>query len=110
MGWLKRAPPADHRQRQAAFPPSRFTALRRALRVDPNAYARSRNHLDGAVTSLSPYVTHGLLPADELFDLWRRRLGLSLRDKLLGELAGGSFSTMSGIIAARPFCRTLGRG
>lgn len=91
MDWFTRAPPADHLQRQEAFPPSRFTALRRALRADPKAYARSRNHLDGAVTALSPYVTHGLLPADELFDLWRRRLGLSLRDKLLAELAWREF-------------------
>ncbi len=79
------------RTTQADFPPSRFAALRRALCADPAHYARTRNHLDGAVTALSPYITHGLLPADELFDLWRRRLGLSLRDKLLGELAWREF-------------------
>ena len=91
MDWSTRLLATGSRQRQEAFPPSRFAALRRALRVDPKAYARSRNHLDGAVTALSPYVTHGLLPADELFDLWRRRLGLCLKDKLLGELAWREF-------------------
>lgn len=76
---------------QAHFPPSRFTALRRAAQARPQEYARTRNHLDGAVTSLSPYVTHGLLPADELFDFWLRRRGLTLADKLLGELAWREF-------------------
>jgi len=76
---------------QQHFPPSRFTALRRAAHALPQEYARSRNHLDGAVTALSPYVTHGLLPADELFDLWHRRRGLTLKDKLLSELAWREF-------------------
>jgi deoxyribodipyrimidine photo-lyase len=81
--------PASHEQEQ--FPPFRFTALRRVAQAQPREYARTRNHLDGAVTALSPYVTHGLLPADELFDLWQRRRGLTLADKLLGELAWREF-------------------
>jgi deoxyribodipyrimidine photo-lyase len=91
MDWFTRTPPLRSHAQQNEFPPSRFVALRRALRAEPARYARTRNHLDGAVTALSPYVTHGLLPADELFDLWRRRLGLNLRDKLLGELAWREF-------------------
>jgi len=83
---LKRA---SHEQEH--FPPFRFTALRRAAQARSREYARTRNHLDGAVTALSPYVTHGLLPADELFDLWQRRRGLTLADKLLGELAWREF-------------------
>lgn len=79
------------RARQDHFPPSRFAALRRALLARPSAYAATRNHLDGAVTALSPYITHGLLPANELFELWRRRFRLSLKDKLLGELAWREF-------------------
>jgi len=34
--------------------------------VDPRAYAVSRNHLDGAVTRLSPYIRHGVLSLDEV--------------------------------------------
>jgi hypothetical protein len=34
---------------QEYFPPSRFTALRRATQARPREYARTRNHLDGAV-------------------------------------------------------------
>ena len=29
--------------------------------IDPSAYGRSRNHLSGAVTRLSPYIRHGVL-------------------------------------------------
>lgn len=45
----------------SAFPPSREAAVARLARLDPRAYARSRNHLRGAVSRLSPYLTHGLI-------------------------------------------------
>ena len=35
-------------------------------KIDPCAYAASRNHLDGAVTRLSPYIRHGILSLDEV--------------------------------------------
>ena len=35
-------------------------------KVDSRAYAASRNHLDGAVTRLSPYIRHGVLSLDEV--------------------------------------------
>lgn len=50
----------------AAFPPSRAAALARLADVDPGAYARTRNHLRGAVTRLSPYLTHGLLSVPDV--------------------------------------------
>jgi deoxyribodipyrimidine photo-lyase len=34
--------------------------------IDPVAYGASRNHLDGAVTRLSPYIRHGILSLDEV--------------------------------------------
>lgn len=34
--------------------------------IDPAAYGRSRNHLDGAVTHLSPYIRHGVLSLPEV--------------------------------------------
>ena len=46
-------------------PPSREAALARLQAVDAAAYARSRNHLQGAVTGLSPYLSHGLLNVPE---------------------------------------------
>jgi deoxyribodipyrimidine photo-lyase len=36
--------------------------------IDPDAYGASRNHLDGAVTRLSPYIRHGVLTLAEVRD------------------------------------------
>lgn len=36
--------------------------------IDPVAYGRTRNHLDGAVTQLSPFITHGVLSLAEVRD------------------------------------------
>lgn len=69
------------------FPSSRFTALRRALAVDALAYAQTHRHLAGQVTRLAPYLTHGLISTAEVFDCWRLRRGLTLRDPLCQELA-----------------------
>jgi deoxyribodipyrimidine photo-lyase len=49
-----------------AFPPDRTAALARLDAIDPSAYARTRNHLRGAVTRLSPYLTHGLVAVPDV--------------------------------------------
>lgn len=36
-------------------------AQHRLMAVRAHDYARTRNHLEGAVTRLSPYITHGAL-------------------------------------------------
>ncbi|WP_374437436.1 FAD-binding domain-containing protein [Inhella sp.] len=54
-----------------AWPPTRAAALQRLAAVDAAAYARSRNHLEGAVTGLSPYLTHGLLSVPECLEALR---------------------------------------
>lgn len=41
--------------------PARAAAMARIAAIQPSAYARTRNHLDGAVTGLSPWVTHGVV-------------------------------------------------
>jgi deoxyribodipyrimidine photo-lyase len=43
------------------FAPTLAAAQARIAAVRPSAYARTRNALDGAVSGLSPYVTHGLV-------------------------------------------------
>jgi deoxyribodipyrimidine photo-lyase len=48
------------------FPPTLDAARARLAAVRPAAYAQSRNALDGAVTRLSPYITHGLLSLPEV--------------------------------------------
>ena len=50
------------------FEPTRAAALRRLHAVRPHDYARSRNHLQGAVTGLSPYITHGVLTLPEVLE------------------------------------------
>jgi deoxyribodipyrimidine photolyase len=45
----------------AATPPTRAAAMARIAGIRPTDYARTRNHIDGAVTGLSPYLTHGLV-------------------------------------------------
>ncbi|MCU0868830.1 MAG: hypothetical protein MUF30_04395, partial [Burkholderiales bacterium] len=55
--------------------PTRDAALARARTVDPRAYGRTRNFLDGAVTRLSPWITHGFVDLPELVADARVRLG-----------------------------------
>lgn len=43
------------------WPGGRAEALRRLSQIEPRRYAAERNHLDGAVTRLSPYLRHGIL-------------------------------------------------
>ena len=46
----------------------RRAALERLAAIDPEAYARTRNHVDGAVTRLSPWLRHGVLSTAEVRD------------------------------------------
>ena len=68
------------------FPPAPAAADARLRAVRPHDYARTRNALDGAVTGLSPYITHGLLPLHAVVSTLRAQHGLQLRDKLMQEL------------------------
>jgi deoxyribodipyrimidine photolyase len=44
----------------------RRAAERRLAAIDPLRYGATRNHLDGAVTRLSPYIRHGVLTLAEV--------------------------------------------
>ena len=70
----------------AGFEPTPQAARARLAAVQPAAYARTRNHLEGAVTRLSPYLTHGLLTLREVVMHLRERFGLDLPHKLVQEL------------------------
>ena len=67
------------------FPPSLEAAHARLDAVDAAAYARSRNHIDGAVTRLSPYLTHGLLTLPEAYQAIHARTPLEPQGKLVFE-------------------------
>jgi deoxyribodipyrimidine photo-lyase len=46
----------------------RQAALAKLEAIEPGRYGSSRNHLDGAVTRLSPYIRHGMLSLAEVRD------------------------------------------
>jgi deoxyribodipyrimidine photo-lyase len=68
------------------FEPTVQSAQARLTAVQPDAYARTRNHLDGAATGLSPYLTHGLLSLREAYDTLHARHPLDPKHKLAFEL------------------------
>lgn len=65
-------------------------ALAALAAVDPERYVASRNHLDGAVSGLSPYIRHGVLSLAQVRDVVRQRMARGpglVSEKLLQELA-----------------------
>lgn len=66
--------------------PTRTAALAMIDRVQPAAYARTRNRLDGAVTGLSPWITHGIVTLHEVLDRIDARAPLAVQHKLVYEL------------------------
>lgn len=71
---------------QALFAPTRDAALARIAAVDPADYARSRNAIDGAVTHLSAYITHGFVSLPEVLAGVCAHHALHARHKLVFEL------------------------
>ena len=68
------------------FEPTLEAAHARLAAVRPEAYARTRNALDGAVTRLSPYLTHGFLTLREVYSAVSARYPLGAQHKLVFEL------------------------
>jgi deoxyribodipyrimidine photo-lyase len=50
----------------ASWPPTLVAAHARIAVVRPADYARTRNFVNGAVTGLSPYITHGMVSLPEV--------------------------------------------
>ena len=69
-----------------AFPPTRCAALARVDAVRPADYASSRNALDGAVSQLSPYITHGIVSLPEVLSRVSAKHTLSAQHKFVFEL------------------------
>ena len=68
------------------FEPTLQAAHARLAAVNPEAYARTRNALDGAVTHLSPYLTHGMLSLREVYAAVNVRHPLNAQHKFVFEL------------------------
>ena len=72
--------------RTDSFPGTRQAALERVSAVRPGDYARSRNAIEGAVTGLSPYITHGLINLPELLAGVSAKQPLDVQHKFVFEL------------------------
>lgn len=55
--------------------------------IDPVAYARTRNHLAGAVTKLSPYISRGVITLPQIRDQLLQKHSQKDCEKLIQELA-----------------------
>jgi deoxyribodipyrimidine photo-lyase len=73
------------------FEPSHTEALRRIDALHPARYALSRNALDGAVSGLSPYFTHGVIGLRQAVARVVQRHRLNFEDKLMFEFAWREF-------------------
>lgn len=73
------------------FPATDAAWRERLETLRPDEYARSRNHLNGAVSYLSPYFTHGFLSLQDAVDQVRQRHRLQPDDKLFSEFAWRAF-------------------
>ncbi len=73
------------------FEPTVEAALERLSRVQPARYAQTRNALQGAVTRLSPYFTHGFITLPEALGTLCSRQALSTQDKLVMEFGWREF-------------------
>ena len=71
--------------------PSRQAALQAIAAIRPAQYARTRNHLSGAVTGLSPYLTHGIVTLPEVLAGVLEREPLAVDHKLVYELGWREF-------------------
>jgi len=63
----------------------RAAAIERLASVDPAAYARTRNHVAGAVSGLSPWIRHGVVSLAEVRDAALARSG-EAAEKFVSEL------------------------
>jgi deoxyribodipyrimidine photo-lyase len=68
------------------FAPNLAAAHARIAAVSPVAYALTRNALDGAVSGLSPYITHGFVTLTDVRDGIAARHPLGNQDKFVFEL------------------------
>ena len=71
--------------------PTLAAAQSRIAAVRPAVYARTRNALDGAVSGLSPYITHGFVSLSDVLSGVASRQTISVQDKFVFELGWRAF-------------------
>ncbi len=73
------------------FPPTRADAEHRVKLINPRAYASTRNFLNGAVTRLSPYLTHGFISLADIAPAIEAKYSAEECEKLLMEFGWREF-------------------
>jgi deoxyribodipyrimidine photo-lyase len=68
------------------FPPTLEAAHARMAAVQVHDYARTRQSLHGAVTQLSPYITHGYLSVPDVARAMVARFRIGVQHRLIHEL------------------------
>ncbi len=68
------------------FAPTLAAAQARISAVEPAVYARTRNMIDGAVSTLSPYITHGFITLADVVAGVAAGHALEVKDKFFYEL------------------------
>ena len=68
------------------YEPTLAAAQARIAAVRPSAYERTRNALDGAVSRLSPYITHGFVTLADVLAGVAERHALDVQHKFVYEL------------------------
>lgn len=68
------------------FKPTLAAAQARIAAMQPGVYAKTRNALDGAVSSLSPYITHGFVTLADVLAGVAARHALDVQHKFVYEL------------------------
>jgi deoxyribodipyrimidine photo-lyase len=72
---------------QNAFPTAYSEILVKIANIDPVAYGKSRNHIHGAVTRLSPYISRGVISTRQvLHNLLQRGYKLPQIEQFVKEL------------------------
>ncbi len=76
----------NHKNLMYEFAPTPEAARLRLDYVSPKDYAHTRNALDGAVTHLSPYLTHGFLTVPDVASAMYHQYRVGVQHKLIYEL------------------------
>jgi deoxyribodipyrimidine photo-lyase len=58
----------EHEKKEVEFPTDFVAIVEKILKVDPVKYAKTRNHLDGDVTYLSPYISRGIISPKQVLE------------------------------------------
>jgi deoxyribodipyrimidine photo-lyase len=92
MGDVADPPPQPDPLPAPAARGGRRAAEQRLATMDPARYGASRNHLDGAVTRLSPYIRHGVLSLAEVRDAVFERLAARQGELFASQAPAGRWS------------------